>query len=96
MGSAVTPYGRRWRKRRRAFLRQHPTCRHCARRGVLAVANQVDHVVPHRGNPDLMWSEDNWQALCHACHSHKTARELVGAAPKAGVDADGLPIGDGG
>lgn len=33
----------------------------------------VDHIIPHRGDQDLFWSEWNWQALCKHCHDHKTA-----------------------
>jgi len=36
----------------------------------------VDHIIPHRGDLALFWDEkNNWQALCHRCHSRKTARE---------------------
>ena len=38
-------------------------------------ATDVDHIRPHKGNEDLMWDEENLQALCHACHSRKTAAE---------------------
>ena len=35
----------------------------------------VDHIVDHKGNQDLFWDTDNWQALHARCHSVKTARE---------------------
>ena len=38
-------------------------------------ATDVDHIVPHRGDPALFWDEDNWQALCHRHHSVKTRRK---------------------
>ena len=38
-------------------------------------ATDVDHIVPHRGDRDLFWDRNNWQALCHSCHSKKTAAE---------------------
>ena len=38
-------------------------------------ATDVDHIVPHRGDPALFWDEENWQALCHSCHSKKTRNE---------------------
>ena len=51
----------------------------CARRaeaqGRVVPATIVDHVVPHRGDPDLFWDEANWAALCKRCHDAKTARE---------------------
>jgi 5-methylcytosine-specific restriction protein A len=42
---------------------------------LLVKATDVDHIIPHRGNQKLMWDQSNWQALCHACHSRKTASE---------------------
>jgi 5-methylcytosine-specific restriction protein A len=44
-------------------------------RGELVAASVVDHIVPHRGDERLMWSESNWQSLCKPCHDAKTARE---------------------
>lgn len=32
----------------------------------------VDHIIPHRGNMDLFWYEENWQPLCKRCHDKKT------------------------
>ena len=45
------------------------------KKGLLVPATDVDHIIPHKGNEDLMWDEENLQALCHACHSRKTAAE---------------------
>lgn len=67
-GSAASRgYDRRWRKRRAAYLRQHPLCVLCAR-----VANVVDHIMPHRGDRLLFDDESNWQSLCKRCHDRKT------------------------
>jgi 5-methylcytosine-specific restriction enzyme A len=50
-----------------------PVMSDCYDRGVITPAFAVDHVVPHRGNRTLFWDEqNNWQALCHSCHSKKT------------------------
>lgn len=73
--SAERGYGSKWRKRRAAFLKEHPLCEECLKRGLLVKATDVDHIIPHRGNQKLMWDQNNWQALCHACHSRKTASE---------------------
>ena len=35
----------------------------------------VDHIIPHKGNLELFWDEDNLQALCKPCHDRKTAKE---------------------
>lgn len=82
-------YGRRWRAASKAFLLEHPLCAECARRGETTLAAVVDHVLPHRGDPELFWDRANWQPLCKACHDRKTARE-------SGWTARGGPRGDGG
>jgi 5-methylcytosine-specific restriction endonuclease McrA len=41
----------------------------------------VDHIRPHRGDPDLFWDQRNWQRLHRTCHSsRKQAVEKRGAA----------------
>lgn len=45
----------------------------CFDEGRVTAAYQVDHVVPHRGDPVKFWDErGNWQSLCAACGSRKT------------------------
>ena len=59
----------RYRKRRKIFLQNHPFCS-CG-----ALAEELDHIVPHKGDRKLFFDESNWQALCKSCHSRKTAAE---------------------
>lgn len=75
--AAERGYDGRWRKARRAFLSrpENVLCRSCASRGRMVEAECVDHVEPHKGDPVLFWDQTNWQPLCHACHSTKTAAE---------------------
>jgi hypothetical protein len=47
----------RWKKLRRAYLAQHPLCE-C---GCGYASVEVDHRVPHRGDPRLMWDWSNLQ-----------------------------------
>lgn len=48
-------------------------CVHCWRDAqLLAAAEEVDHVRPHRGDPVLFWDTSNWQPLCRTHHSRKT------------------------
>ena len=68
-------YGPRWAKARAVFLARHPLCRTCDAQGRVTAATDVDHVTPHRGDQTLFWDESNWQPLCKACHSRKTASE---------------------
>ena len=68
-------YGSAWRRARRRYLEAHPLCVECMKEGRYTRATDVDHIVPHRGDPALFWDEDNWQALCHRHHSVKTRRD---------------------
>ncbi len=86
--SAKRGYGYRWQRLRAAFLREHPLCEACLLQGRATPATDVDHIKPHRGDQDLMWDVDNLQALCHACHSKKTAREDGGFGNAARLDKD--------
>lgn len=65
----------RWRAASKQYRAEHPLCAECERHGVVKPAECVDHIEPHKGNLELFWSVDNWQSLCNACHSSKSARE---------------------
>lgn len=78
-------YNARWRRARRMFLRRHPFCVHCEQEGKLTPATEVDHIVPHKGNYNLFWDENNWRALCKPCHSRKTAIEDGGFGRGGGL-----------
>lgn len=81
-------YGNRWARRSRLFRARYPLCgmrpdgqtpvlSRCFRERVTTIADVVDHVVPHRGDPALFWDElGNWQSLCSACHSRKSSAGL--------------------
>ena len=71
-GSAIRGYDASWRKARALFLRQNPLCSECRRNGTLTPATVVDHIVPHRGDKELFWDQQNWQPLCKDCHDRKT------------------------
>ena len=68
-------YGRQWQKARKQYLEVHPLCVECMKQGQYVRATDVDHIIPHRGDPDLFWDQSNWQPLCHSHHSQKTRRE---------------------
>lgn len=71
-------YGRRWKAARKAYLAKHPLCVECAKQGLTVAAEDIDHIIPHKGNYRLMWDETNYQALCHSHHSSKTGKERCG------------------
>lgn len=73
----------RWRRlrwdvlTRDLFTCQRPSCRRLVGDTAQLVA---DHIRPHRGDPDLFWSDTNLQTLCKPCHdSAKQAEERGGA-----------------
>lgn len=72
LGSSQRGYGYKWRKVRADYLRRNPVCVKCMEQGRYTIATVVDHIIPHRGDPVLMWDENNWQALCKSCHDRKT------------------------
>lgn len=74
-GSSYRGYNNRWRKVRADYLRRNPICVKCLKNGRYTIATVVDHIIPHRGDPVLMWDENNYQALCKSCHDHKTMTE---------------------
>lgn len=73
--SSALGYGKRWQKARKVFLEAHPLCVICLQEGKYTKATDVDHIIPHRGDPGLFWNQSNWQALCHSHHSQKTRNE---------------------
>lgn len=68
-------YDSKWAKARAAYLRKHPLCADCQRRGLIVQATCVDHIKPHLGDKALFWDSSNWQSLCASCHSRKTSKE---------------------
>jgi 5-methylcytosine-specific restriction protein A len=46
----------------------------CCVPGCDRLTEEVDHIVPHRGDPVIFWDPDNLQGLCRAHHAAKTRR----------------------
>lgn len=76
-----------WQKLRASVLAETPLCQHCMRRGLLVSATDVDHI---SGDPSDN-SRENLAALCHGCHSIKTAADH-GKNVYMGSDVDGMPL----
>lgn len=68
-------YDWRWHKARTVYLQSHPLCIDCLAADKTVPATVVDHIIPHRGDHELMWDEANWAARCKHHHDVKTARE---------------------
>ena len=73
--AAARGYDWKWRKMSKAFLEAHPLCVRCMQEGRYVKATVVDHIIPHRGDPELFWDQSNWQSLCKRCHDRKTMTE---------------------
>lgn len=64
-----------WKRARAGYLAKHPECAGNHDAGMVVAANELDHIVPHRGDYETFWRRSNWQGLCKVCHSVKTATE---------------------
>lgn len=73
--SSARGYDRQWYLASRIYRRQYPLCAECLRHGITSAAYCVDHIRPHKGNPQLFWDRANWQSLCEKCHNTKSASE---------------------
>ena len=85
-------YDNRWRKARAYFLAAHPLCVMCEREGFITAASVVDHITPHKGNPDLFWDRENWQPLCSAHHNSDKQAIERGGRPRQTIGSDGWPV----
>jgi 5-methylcytosine-specific restriction enzyme A len=86
--SSERGYTSQWTTRAALFRQRYPFCgmrpgnrapvmSRCHEAGRLTVAEQVDHVVPHKGDPMLFWDEEtNWQSLCNECGGRKSGSGL--------------------
>jgi 5-methylcytosine-specific restriction protein A len=66
----------RWQIIRRIQLAKESWCAECLRANIYTQATDVDHIKPHRGNQQEFF-RGPFQSLCHACHSSKTASEVL-------------------
>lgn len=84
---------RRWQNLKAWKLGQNPLCEYCEKLQKYVKSKVVDHIVPHKGNADLMWDENNLQALCIRCHDNvKRREERTGQQYSTEIGADGFPI----
>lgn len=71
--------GRPWRRKRASILARDKyqcQCEGCKARGLITMADEVDHIVPIcQGGTD---DDSNLRAINTECHKAKTARESQG------------------
>lgn len=98
-------YNSRWNRARLQFLQANPLCVMCREQGVIAPAQVVDHIVPHRLNDalesgdrerianaqKLFWDRKNWQSLCKQ-HHDSTKQRIEKRGAVIGCDEHGMPL----
>ena len=84
--------GKKWRKLRDKYLKEHPLCERCAAVGRAEVAEHVHHKIELNENnfkdPLIAYNEDNLEALCFDCH-RKEHHDLSEVANDLFFDEDG-------
>src|ERR1700678_2791599 len=70
LSSSARGYDSDWRKWRLWFLNRHPICEDCR----IKPSTEPHHVKKLRDYPHLRLVESNCIALCHECHSIRSAR----------------------
>lgn len=94
-------YGPEWdRLRKQIMERDGGLCQPCKKAGDLGViAGAVDHIISKANAKKLGWSKtqtdhpSNLQAICHPCHTRKTAEEEGKTfRPKKVIGVDGWPV----
>lgn len=91
--TAERGYGGRWQRERLVYLKLHPLCVTCQQQGRITAASVVDHVIPHKGNPELMWDWNNWQSLCKPHHDRdKQSQDKGGNKRTVTIGTDGWPV----
>jgi 5-methylcytosine-specific restriction protein A len=62
-----------WRLKRQQILLNEPLCRFCKLKGVLRLAEVVDHIEDLQVAPHLCLETENLRPLCTQCHNKRTA-----------------------
>jgi 5-methylcytosine-specific restriction protein A len=87
-------YSWRWDIAAKRYRSLNPICVMCLKKGKIAQADVVDHITPHKGDQELMWSQANWQSLCYPCHNSDKQRIDKGGKPRQTIGPDGWPVDD--
>ena len=86
---------KRWQLLRQRQLWKAPSCQcpHHAGKPDAPRAEVVDHITPHRGDPDLFFDPANLQSMAKECHDRfKQSEEKGGAGFLQGCDINGNPL----
>lgn len=93
-GSTERGYGYAWQQARLRFLASNPLCVMCLamKPPRITVADVVNHKIPHRGDQDLFWSEENWEALCKQHHDSDVQMAEKSGKARAKFDEQGRVV----
>lgn len=84
-------YGRKaWYNKSKHQLKIEPLCRMCKERGIIEPARVADHMIPHRGDPNLFWLGE-LQSLC-VDHHNKTKQQIEVRGYSSEIGVDGFPV----
>lgn len=68
-----------WKKRRKAYRQAHPLCERCLAKGIYTEATCVHHKIhineKNYTDPNILFGDDNLEALCDLCHSKEHSSE---------------------
>lgn len=80
-----------WKRLRAQVLAEEPLCRWCLARGLVVASTDVDHIKDSREDYSDDNRRENLTAMCHECHSLKTAASM-GKRVSMGCDVSGKPL----
>ena len=83
---------KRWQRLRARQLKLHPYCQCPHHKGQKVLANVVDHIKPHRGDPRLFWNPANLQSMTKHCHDKYKQSQERGGAGFQGCNEQGDPL----
>jgi len=79
----------RWYRLRKHQLMLQPFCAMCLDNNTVTLATVVDHVIPHKGDPNSFWL-GRLQSLCLP-HHNKTKLEMESKGYATDIGMDGFP-----
>jgi hypothetical protein len=83
-------YRSTWLRRRDVQLKMEPWCKMCMDQGKWTLARVADHIIPHRGDPNLFWL-GRLQSLC-MMHANRSKLQIETMGFMRDIGPDGFPI----
>lgn len=80
-----------WRKMRDTYLKEHPICEECLKKGIVTPAEDVHHIKsPFRGgevNYNMLLDYHNLESVCKDCHGEIHAQQQGHQSPEKVLQA---------